>query len=104
MGLDITIREYKGVDEKGYLIMQTPAEDLPYTTDRVVIRHELSKNIEFGVLKCDDYYNWEEYYRPKNFDEAYKWCNTLKDGEYEYVKNLLDSLAMNENYWLEYGY
>lgn len=104
MGLDITIREHKGTDEKGFLIMKTPSEELPYSTDRLVIRHELSKNIDFEVLKCNDYYSWEEYYRPKDFDEAFKWCDTLKGGEYNYVKALLDSLKMDDNYWLEYGY
>ena len=104
MGLDITIREYKGIDEKGFLKMITPEEDLQYTTDRVAIRHELDKHIKFKILNCNDYYNWEEYYRPENFEEAYKWCNTLKDGDKNYVEKLLDSLSMNDNYWLEYGY
>lgn len=104
MGLDITITEYKGIDEKGYLIMKSPDEELPYTTDRLSIRHALSENINFKTLKCNDYYNWEEYYRPNNFDEAYEWCNTLEGGEKDYVKKLLDSLNMNDNYWLEYGY
>jgi len=105
MGLDITIREYKGNDEKGFLIMESPKEELPYTTDRVVIRKELSTHIKFKVLKDNNYYNWEEYYRPENFEEAYKWCESLEqEMDKDYVKKLLDSLAMNENYWLEYGY
>lgn len=104
MGLDITVREYQGTDEKGFLKMKTPDEDLPYTTDRVAIRRELDKYITFKTLKCSDYYSWEEYYRPENFEEAYKWCNTLKDGDKNYVEKLLDSLSMNDNYWLEYSY
>lgn len=104
MGLDITIIEHQGTDEKGLLKMKPPEEDLPYTTDRVVIRHELDKHIKFKTLKCNDYYSWEEYYRPENFEEAYKWCSTLEGGDKDYVEKLLNSLNMNENYWLEYGY
>lgn len=103
MGLDITILEYKGIAELGYLIMKTPAVDLPYTTDRVAIRKELSKHIKFEVLSAGDDYG--EYYRPKDFDKAYEWCYSLEDpGEVQYVKGLLDSLKMNDNYWLSYSY
>ena len=48
MGLDVTIKEYKGISNT-FLIMESPNVDLPYTTDRLYIRHELSKHIEFDV-------------------------------------------------------
>lgn len=101
MGLDITIYECKGFDDRGRLIMKTPEVDLPYTTDRYYIRHRLSIHIPFDVLS----YSESEYYRPSDFDKAYEWCYSLEDpGEVQYVKGLLDSLKMNENYWLDYSY
>ena len=67
MGLDITIREFKGFDKNGYLKMKSPEEDLPYSTERFAIRKQILNNIEYKTLSSGKYYDMEEYYRPTNF-------------------------------------
>lgn len=103
MGLDITLRKFIGYTEKGYL--DTESVDEPdWCQDRLAIRHEISKNIDFEVLKSDKYYDLEEYYRPSNFEKAYSWAETLKTWERDYIKNILDILKKNDNYYLNYCY
>lgn len=104
MGLDITVVEYKGKDEKGYLIMKCPKEDLPYSTERYAIRKQILNNIDFETLSSDKYYDMEEYYRPSDFEQAYKWANTIdEDRGRQYLIDLFDSLKQNDNYYLDYG-
>ncbi len=103
MGLDITLTEYFGINEKGYLVMETPDEE-DWDSSRVSIRHKISANIDFDTLSSGKKYDIEEYYRPSNFEEAYKWAETLEDGEKEYIKNILEILQKNNNYYLNYGY
>lgn len=103
MGLDISVKEFKGKDEKGYLIMQYP--DLPNWDDtRMAIRKEFLNNVEFEVLSSGIYYDWEEYYRITDFTKAFEWAETLQEKDKEYIKNILEILQSNNNYYLEYGY
>jgi len=105
MGLQLLIVEYKGKHKDGYLITTLPEEDLPFSKESFVIRRSISKNVDFKVLESGIYGDHAEYYRPSNFEEAYKWRDSLEnEGDREYITNLLKSLEMNDNYYLEYNY
>jgi hypothetical protein len=105
MGLDITIIEYLGKKKDGYLKTRTPIEDLPYSSDRIVIRKHIIGNVDLDTLSSDKYYDYEEYYRPSDFKKAYEWCESLdKEPDRVYIRDLLKSLQMNDNYYLDYGY
>jgi len=105
MGLDIIIVEHKGYKDNGDLIIETPKEDLPYSTDRYSIRKEISKNVDFKVLNSGKYYDPEEYYRPTDFKKAYEWVDSIEDeGNKDYLIKLFKSLEMNPKYYLEYNY
>lgn len=90
MGLDIGVKEYKGKDEKGYLIMENP--DVDWYSTRMSIRKELLSNVEFDVLNSGIYYDWEEYYRITDFEKAYKWAETLEEKDKNYIENILKIL------------
>jgi hypothetical protein len=102
MGLDITLKEHIGYNEKGYLEMNSPDEP-NWNQDRYAIRHEISTNIKLTTL-CVENYDHEEYYRPSDFDKAYGWSKTLGDNDKAYIDNVLDILKKNDNYYLEFGY
>lgn len=103
MGLDISIIEYKGKDNKGYLI--TKSADLDNWDDtRMTIRKEILKNVEFESLSSGIYYDLEECYRITNFPKAHEWAETLEEKDKKYIKNILEILQSNDNYYLEYGY
>jgi len=101
MGLDIGIIEHKGFNDKGYLITESPAIK-NWNSDRVYIMKHFLKNMTYDVLKANVEWDFEEYYRPNNFEEAYKYMETLNEADKEYVKNILEILQTNDNYYLEY--
>lgn len=103
MGLDITIREHVGFSPSGFLQMRPPQQELDYSTERLVIRHEISKKIEMQVLSSGKRYDWEEYLRPKDFKQAYEWSGTLPEKERVFIEKLLACLELNENYWLDFS-
>jgi len=103
MGLDLNIIKHIGTKNNGYLNTVSPEIENWYST-RYSIRHEISKNIELETLSSGKEFDWEEYYRPSNFNEAFKWTETLNEGNRNYVEGILKILQENPDYWLEYSY
>jgi hypothetical protein len=103
MGLDITLREYKGFNDNGYLYMVS-VDEPTWNQDRVAIRKEINSNIKFTVLNSGKDLDWEEYYRPSDFKQAYEWSKTLSNSDRDYISNMLDILKKNDNYYLDFGH
>jgi len=104
MGLDLNIIKHIGIKDNGYLNTVSP-EIEDWDSTRYSIRYEISRNIELETLSSGKELDWEEYYRPLNFDKkAFKWTETLNGGDRAYVERLLKILQENPDYWLEYNY
>lgn len=108
MGLDISLVKFvkRGTDRHGNKTLTVESFHHPkWNSDRLAIRHQLSKNIDWEYLRSEAKYDLQEYYRPENFEDAYKWANSLeKEGEKAYVINILDILKENPEVYLDYGY
>ena len=106
MGLDIMLMRYKGRNEDGSLIYDHLFDDSEYgwNSSRFFVRHKISENIDLEWVSSEKYYDPEAICRPKDFEKAYEWAETLDEGDKEYVKNILNILSNHKDLYLYYSY
>jgi len=103
MGLDIFLVKYLGKDDEGYLKAST-VKHPKWNDYRVSIRHQISDYVPMLELSSGKYGDWTAYYRPIDFDKAYEWADSLENpSERHYVRNMMEILQEDENYYLEYS-
>lgn len=105
MGMDIFLVEYLGKDKKGYLKTRNVEKEFNWDKRRMVIRHKISDKINLIALCSGIYEDLDILYRPKNFDNADNWANSIKNKhDRMYIKRILEILKLKDNLYLEFSY
>jgi hypothetical protein len=68
------------------------------------VRHKLSEEIKFKEVTGGRWNDVESISRPEDFNQAFKWAETLEGKEREYIEKILRILQSDSDLYLEFLY
>jgi hypothetical protein len=104
MGLDINLVRYNGKDEDGYMNTVSVGEEYDWDDTRYVVRRKILKEIKLKEVTGGRWNDVESISRPEDFNQAFKWAETLEGKEREYIEKILRILQSDSDLYLEFLY